>query len=211
MQPVSRRRRAGFTLLETLVVLVIIGIGLKVGLNSMGTWSRAAKIEGASEFYLEGFRLARAEAVKHKSASRISLINNANTNQFDWQVDICFSTVTVVCDNDSGTWSTTTTIATGDPEGATNGFKSVLRQSPEMPRSEIMDQVQLPAGATQVYYTPLGWVDTTVPLRLTRLTLKPPTGSPFIYPDAAIAITLSGMATKCAPAAADHDSRKCPP
>ena len=211
MYPVSHRRGAGFTLIEAMVAMAILAIALKVGVGMITNWHRNAKIESASEFYLEGFRMARAEAIKHKSSSRITLVNSVVTNQFDYQIDICFSTSAVNCDYDSGVWSTTTTIATGDPEGTVNGYRSVLRTSGEIPRSEVLDQNVLPLGASQVYYTPLGWVDTTYATHLTRLTLEPAAGSGLVFPTRAIAITLSGMATKCVPNLAAFDSRGCPP
>ncbi len=210
MHPIKQRRSAGFTIVEVLVTLVIVGIAVKIGMSSLGGWYLTANLESANEFYMEGFRLARAEAVKHKASSRLTLINNVVTNQYDWQVDLCFSTVTVNCDFDSGAWSTTSAIATGDPEGSA-GFKSVLRNSPSMPRSEILDQDVLPLGASQVYFTPLGWVDTTFSSSLTRLTLKPNITGGRTFPTTAIVITLSGMASKCLPLAAAHDSRGCPP
>lgn len=208
MQPVTRRRN-GFTLLELMIGLAIVGISLAVGIPAIFDWVRATKVNGASEFYAEGFRMARAEAIKHKAAARIVLDEGAN-GQLDWQVDICFPLNGVLCNDTTGAWSTPTAIATGDPEGAT-GFKSVVRRAETLPGRGIMQQVIAPVGADAVYFTSLGWVDTTVPTRLTRLTLQPVPGTDYTYAPSALAITLSGMVSKCNPDVAASDSRGCPP
>jgi type IV fimbrial biogenesis protein FimT len=209
MHPVRTSGQGGFTLLESMIGVAIVGIALAIGVPMISNWVKASKIQGASEFYAEGFRMARGEAVKHKSSSRITLTANTNTGQMDWQIDICFTTPTNVCDNDSGAWSTTTTVATGDPEGPT-GFKSVLRTADALPPAGLMVETIEPIGANQIYYTSLGWVDTTINPRISRLVMSPPAGSTTFLKNA-VAVTLSGMANKCNPEVTPSDSRSCPP
>lgn len=208
MHPVSLRR-GGFTLIEALIGLAIIGISLAIGMPAVFDWVRTTKINGATEFYAEGFRLARAEAIKHKAWSRIVLDEGAN-GQLGWQVDICYPINGVVCNANTGGWSTPTAIAANEPEGAV-GFKSVVRSADTLPPQSMLNQVVAPVGADSVYFTSLGWVDTAVPARLTRLTLQPVSGSSITFAPSAIAITLSGMVSKCNPAVAASDSRGCPP
>jgi type IV fimbrial biogenesis protein FimT len=205
-----RAAAAGFTLVELLVALTILSLLLVVGVPRMSDWLLINKATGATEFYAEGFQLARAEAVKHNSASRILLTANAANGQFDWQVDICFPTVSVPCDAASGAWSTTAANATGDPEGAA-GFKSVFRSAAGLPASSVLAQSLSPLDATGIYYTPLGWVDTAFSTRLTRITLAPASGRAGAFPTSAVVVTLAGVASKCNPNAVAHDSRGCPP
>ncbi|MES2318636.1 MAG: prepilin-type N-terminal cleavage/methylation domain-containing protein [Pseudomonadota bacterium] len=205
MHPINRS--AGFTIVETLVVLAILAVGLKLGVPPVAAWLRATKIQSANEFYAEGFRQARAEAIKHKASSRIVLTTNATSGQYDYQIDLCFPTPIVSCAN-AASWSTTTAVANGDPEMAA-GYKSVLRTSDKMPTTNVLTQTIEPAGADDVYYNSLGWVDTTFAPRIARLVLAP-TGVDAQIPATAIAITLSGIASKCRPGVALHDSRKCP-
>jgi type IV fimbrial biogenesis protein FimT len=210
MHAINHHRGAGFSLIEALIALAIMGVCLAVGIPAMFDWVRATKLQAASEFYAEGFRLAHDEAVKRKASTRITLTTNASNGQLDWQIDLCYPSPTVVCGDNATNWSTTTAIATGDRDGAATGFKSIFRSSAHLLGAAVVKQSLLPVGSNQVYYTSLGWTDTSIPDNLTRLTLEPPTGTaPF--PTVAIAVTLAGVASKCNPLIAPPDSRGCPP
>lgn len=210
MHPVTHvRRSAGFTLIEAMIGMAIVGIALAVGIPAIGNWVRANKVQGAGEFYAEGFRMARAEAIKHKSASRIVLNTNAVSGQADWQVDICYPTPAApICADGAGSWSTTTAGAIG-PMGPTE-FRSVFRSAATLPGPGVMQQTVDPVGANEIYYTSLGWVDTTVMPRVTRITMAPVPGDGFVFEPVAIGITMAGMANKCRPDVPESDSRRCP-
>lgn len=212
MLPVSGHRRLaarGFTLIEAMVALAAMGVLLAVGIPAMSTWVQASKARSALDFYAEGFSLARQQALAHNSASRIVLIPNPANGQNDWQVDICFPTGTVPCTAASGVWSTTGAAAGGDPDP--NGFRSVLRLATALPKSAVFAPALLPAGATSVYFTSLGWVNTTVPQRLGSLRFTPGSGYEEELRPSALVIGLAGTASKCDWSVAIPDSRACPP
>lgn len=200
----------GFTLVELMVGLAIMGLLLFVGIPSMTHWSVTNKAKSASEFYAEGLSMARRQAVMSNARSRLILTPNPNNGQLDWQVDICFPTALVPCNNASGTWSTTATAAPGDPQGAA-GFKSIFRSADRVVPATVMVPSLQPAGASTVYFTEVGWVDTTVPQRLSRIELDPVATYNHEVPAVALVITLAGMASKCDPTKAAPDSRACPP
>jgi len=85
----QRLTARGFTLLETMVALAIMGIVLAAGVPSMSAWIFAGKAASASQFYAEGLALARGQALTHNSASRLVLLANPG-KLLDWRVDICF-------------------------------------------------------------------------------------------------------------------------
>jgi type IV fimbrial biogenesis protein FimT len=207
---VTAPRSTGFTLTEALVALAVMGLLLGLGIPRMSNWLLASNAAAAAEFYAEGFTLARQQAVTHNSASRIVMTENPANGQMDWRVDICFPTGSVPCNDESGGWSTTSTVADNDPEGAA-GFKSVFRGAGSLPASAVLAQTLSPSGATDAYFTPLGWVDTTFSPRLVRIGLAPTTDHAGAFPASAVVLTLAGIATKCDPKAAAHDSRGCPP
>ena len=206
----GRRRQSGVTLIELLVTITIFGIMLAIGIPNASRWLLANRARGASEFYAEGFSLARRQAVAHNAFSRISLTPNVNTGQMDWQVDICFVSQAAQCTDVQGDWSTTEAPSASDPEGAA-GWKSVFRAANALPPAEVLQPTTLPAGASQVYYTPLGWVDPRIAGRLTSLRLDPSAAFADDVQPAALVVTLAGMATKCNPALPDTDNRSCPP
>ncbi len=197
-------------MLEAMVAVAVMGIMVAVGVPRMNDWVQASKAGAAAEFYAEGIKLARAQAVGNNSSSRFLLIENPANGQMDWQVDICFPTPALPCSDESGVWSSTATVAGGDPDGA-GGFKSVWRSGAALPASTVQAQSFTPVGATDIYFTSLGWVNTTIAERVTRITLAPAPAKAGAFPTSALAISLAGMVTKCDPNALAHDSRGCPP
>ena len=206
--PGFRPRPQGYTLIEVMVGVAILGILLAAGIPAMTHWIAANKARAASEFYLEGLSMARRQAVVHNARSRFVLAPGTN-GQFDWQVDLCFPAPGTPCTDNTGNWSTAAAAATGDPEGAA-GFRSVFRAAASLPPSDILIPTVAPEGAGAVYFTELGWVDTTIPDRLALLRLDPSTSLAADVRAAAVAVTLAGMASKCDPAATAPDSRACP-
>lgn len=211
MFAVAQRRGRGYTLIELVVVLGITAGLLALGIPALSGWVISNKAASASEFYLEGFRMARQQAVTHNTASRIVLSTNQVSGQLDWQVDLCFAQLPAApCTAVSSNWSTVSANAAGDPQGAA-GFKSVLRSAENLPARTVIAPSVLPTGAYFVYYNALGWVDTSIAGWLTRLQLDPLPAYVAQLPTTAIVVTLSGMATRCDAAAAVTDSRGCPP
>jgi type IV fimbrial biogenesis protein FimT len=210
MHQLRTARGAGVTLVELLIGMAILGFLMAIGMPAMNSWVNAAKARSAIEFYAEGLASARREAVKHNARSRIVFSENAGNSQHDWQVDICFPVPGTPCDDNSGVWSTPATIAANDPEGAA-GYKSLQRRADALPKAAVIAPSLTPAGATSVYFTELGWVDTTVANQLTRLRLDAEAGMAGDIPPAALALTLAGMAIKCNPTVSAPDSRACPP
>lgn len=200
--------RRGYTLVEVMVGIAIAGILLAVGIPNLTHWILANKAKAAAEFYLDGLSMARRQAVTHNARSRFVLTPNANGQQ-DWQVDLCFPVPATPCTDSTGNWSTATAAASGDPEG-TAGYKSVFRAASALPPTASLSATMVPEDASEIYFTELGWVDTTIANRLTRLRLDPSADLAAAVPPVALAVTLAGMAAKCNPTLAAPDSRACP-
>jgi type IV fimbrial biogenesis protein FimT len=207
-RPVLQLKRRGYTLVEVMVGIAILGTLLAAGIPNMTRWIVANKARGAAEFYLEGLSMARRQAVAHNARSRFVLTPGSN-GQFDWQVDLCFPAPGAACTDTTGNWSTTAAAAGGDPQGAA-GFRSIFRAAAALPPSTVLVPAVAPEGANAVYFTELGWVDTTIAARLAVLRLAPSAALANDVRAAAVAVTLAGMASKCDLAAAAPDSRACP-
>jgi type IV fimbrial biogenesis protein FimT len=79
-----RRGAAGFTMLELLTVIAVIGILVSIAIPGFGYLAASTKVKGAStELYLAMVR-ARSEAVKRNRA--VSVRANAAGWQAGWQV-----------------------------------------------------------------------------------------------------------------------------
>lgn len=215
MHPAHRRTRragiaaGGFTLLEAMVALAILGVLLAVGVPRMSAWVYANKVAAAGQFYAEGFALARSQALTHNSASRLVFTDNAN-GQLDWQVDICFPRSDDPCNEISANWSSTAAAAPRDPEEAA-GFRSVLRRADALPPAAELAQATGPDDARAVYFTPLGWVNPAVAPHVERIDLTPTARMAGAAPATAVVLTLAGIATRCRPGVAATDPQRCPP
>ena len=199
----------GFSLIELMIGVAILGFLAAIGMPAMTNWMVTNKARSASDFYTEGLGMARRQAIVHNARARLILTPNADNGQLDWQVDLCFPSPGVPCTNTSGAWSTTTDVAVGDPEGAT-GFKSIFRSAQALPSSSVLVPSILPAGASAIYFTEVGWVDTTLN-NLNRILLTPATDYASNVPEVAVVVTLAGMTSKCDPTKIGTDSRACPP
>jgi len=210
MHAISRGRMQGFSMIEALVTIGALSLVLAIGMPAMSNWVAVSKAQGAAEFYAEGVRTARAMALKHNSAARLVFEENATSGQYDWQVDICYPSNDYPCNRNGSNWSTATTVAAREPEGS-SGYKSMVRSARELPSNTIMSVDIAPDGADAIYFTSLGWIDTNIPSRVTRVTIGSADPSRWVFPTSSVAISLSGMASKCVPTAAVGDSRRCPP
>jgi type IV fimbrial biogenesis protein FimT len=68
-------RGRGFSLIELVIAIAILGILLGLGLPTMVTYSRNIKVRTVAESFLAGIQLARGEAVRLNSNTELILTN----------------------------------------------------------------------------------------------------------------------------------------
>ncbi|WP_208278042.1 pilus assembly FimT family protein [Massilia oculi] len=203
------RRQSGFTALEAMIAVSILGILMAVGIPRLSGWLAATKAAGAGQFYVEGFALARTQALAHNSNSRLVFIDNPG-GQPDWRVDICFRATGNACDDASNDWSTPTTAANAAP-GESAAFRSIRRSAAGLPPPSLLAVTLGPDDeADAVYFTPTGWVDGGIAPRVTQIDLTPAEGKENEFRPSAVMLTLAGIATTCDPDVDAGDSRRCP-
>lgn len=83
----------GFSLVELMVVVAVIGILLATGLPSFNTWIQNSKIRGAAEAVLSGLQTARSEAIRRNARVTFTLMPGGGT--LLWTVGC--TTVTATC------------------------------------------------------------------------------------------------------------------
>lgn len=200
----------GFTLLEALIALAILGIVLSIGMPRMAEWIYASKVAAAGQFYSEAFALARNQALTQNGVSRLVLSKNETNGQYDWQIDVCFPRSDEPCNDISANWSSAENAATRDPLGE-NGFKSIQRSAEALPPAADLVPALGPDDATAVYFTPVGWVDPSISPRIERVALTPSSRHAATARPLAVVLTMAGNAIRCNPQASATDLQRCPP
>lgn len=202
-------RQRGFTALEALITVAVLGIVLAIGLPNMRGWLGATTATGAGQFYAEGFTLARSQALANNSRSRLVLTTNEQSGQFDWQVDVCFPVADDACGVESDRWSTVDEPAAAPGVGVIE-TSSTFRSAAALPNTRVLTVTPNSTTATAVYFTEMGWVDAGKPA-VTRLTLGPGSSdAEDTFADTAVVLTLAGAVVTCVPDAPAGDSRRCP-
>jgi type IV fimbrial biogenesis protein FimT len=67
---------SGFTLLELMVVVVIVGLLAVAGVPSLLTWIGNTRVRGAADDLQNGMRLAQVEAVRRNAAVTLMLVDD---------------------------------------------------------------------------------------------------------------------------------------
>jgi type IV fimbrial biogenesis protein FimT len=70
------RRVRGFTLLELLIGIAVVGVVMAMGLPSMTTFIRNTQVRNAGDSILAGLQLARAEALRRNAVVRFQLTSS---------------------------------------------------------------------------------------------------------------------------------------
>lgn len=74
----NKQIQTGFSLVELVVTLAILGILLAFGLPGFSTWTQNAQIRTAAGAIQNGLQLARAEAIRRNTQIRFQLTSTTN-------------------------------------------------------------------------------------------------------------------------------------
>lgn len=99
-----RRRQRGFNLIETVVVVSVLGIIVAAALPSMTDWIRSTRLRGLAETTQAGLQKARVEAMKRNQIVTFWLVSPSTTSSPDNSCALAA---------DSGAW----VISVDDPTG----------------------------------------------------------------------------------------------
>ena len=76
----------GFTLIELMITVTILGLLMVFGLPSYQEWIQSTQIRTAAESVQNGLQLARAEAVRRNAPVRFQLTSTTTARLSDWTV-----------------------------------------------------------------------------------------------------------------------------
>lgn len=101
----NRPRQQGFSLLELMIAITLLGILLVLGIPGMGNWLQNAQIRTATDSMLGGLQLARSEAIRRNTLVQFVLVDTnteptkanvnsitASTSGKNWMVRVYHST-----------------------------------------------------------------------------------------------------------------------
>jgi len=98
------KRSYGFTLIEMMITLAVMGLLFMVGMPSMSTWLQNSQLRASAEATQAGLQLARAEALRRNAPVRFQLVDTFTAacvlsgNATNWIVSI--NDPTGLCDVD---------------------------------------------------------------------------------------------------------------
>lgn len=69
-------RNRGFSLVELLIVVAVLGLVLMLGLPNVSAWLQNTQIRNGAEAMISGLQLARTEALRRNRLVRFNLVDN---------------------------------------------------------------------------------------------------------------------------------------
>jgi type IV fimbrial biogenesis protein FimT len=202
------RKQTGFTLIELMIVIVIMGITLALGIPSYTTWIANTQIRTGAESLFNGLNLARTEAIRRNESVQ-------------FRFDPAFKSTWAVCQQDA---PATPTFINCAPNPATPMGLNVLHarfdqqgsNNVQIGTANAMGAVGtalgagLGVGATAVTFDGLGRVQTAA-ANAVRIDVLNPKLPPAEMRRLVLQISLSGQVRTCDPdpGLSSTDPRRC--
>lgn len=184
---IPKRANRGFTLIELVIAITILGILIVLGVPSFTEWIHNTQVRNAAEASLNGLQVARAEAMRRNGFTQFILGPGTG-----WRV-----------------------IAITPPSGgvgaACQEIEEIQRRASDE-GSTTASVTATPAGLNTVTFTPLGWVGSGISScgnPVTQLDFDSTALPAERSRELRIVITAGGGIRLCDPQVAAGDPRAC--
>jgi len=215
-----RSFQRGFTIIEVMITLVVIGVLLALGTPGFVEWLQNQQIRAAAEATLNGLQVARGEAVRRNTPVRFQLVSDLT------------SSCVLASDSVSAPVSVTWVVSLADPTGACDAVTD-SGQSPSPPGRILQKRTSAegspnavatsvfvpsppaapaPQAASTVTFAALGNIianaDGTP--SIVKIDLTNPYVSPSAMRPLRLVVNSGGSIRMCDPSLAASDVRGCP-
>ena len=188
----------GFSLIELIVGIVILGVLMAMAVPRFSDWLRNARIRTSAEAIQNGLQLARAEAVRRNATARFQLVNTIDNS---CALDTAGPHWVVSMDNPTGQCASapSDTVAPRIIQVRTRAEGSV--------------QTQVAAGQSALVFNGLGRL-TPVPAGNVALDVSTTTGGTCIASGGSVrclrlVVSVGGQIRMCDPALPAGDAQAC--
>jgi len=139
-----KKRMHGFTLLELMVVLVLVGILLGIGVPSMGNFIRNSRMTSSANDLIAALHLARSEAIKRRVS--VTACASANPLAADEDDVACVTTGTASRQlNSANGWIV---FVDGNGDGVRDAGEELLQQRGPLPAEIVARGSETPLRVT---------------------------------------------------------------
>lgn len=188
-------RARGFTIIELLVTVTVLGIVLMLGLPNISAWLQNTQIRNSAEAMVSGLQLARTEALRRNRQVRFNIVDT-----LDASCNLIAS---------GGSWVVSMADPTGkcntDPSDTVDPFILQKRSS-----QEGAQNVAIGASASSVFFNGLGSASGSLQVAVTNPTGGACQAAAGPMRCLQLNVSSSGSVRMCDPAVSDAtDPRKC--
>jgi type IV fimbrial biogenesis protein FimT len=210
----------GFTIVEVLISLVVLGVLLALGTPGFVEWLQNQQIRAAAEATLNGLQVARGEAVRRNTPVRFQIVSDLT------------STCVLASDSVSAPVSVSWVVSLADPTGACDANtdsgqpvpppgrilqrRTSAEGSPNATATSVFvpspPAAPVPQAASTVTFAALGNViaNADATPSIVRIDVTNPNVSPSAMRPLRLIVNAGGSIRMCDPSLAASDARGCP-